>query len=185
MKISNFINGKIIGTYDFFPFWTFLLRSHQPFKSDQLFTDCCDWVDQSILGNNQASVSWPQLPTPPAPTSFSAMASHHHLLKLNVESQSLLKRRDQLTAPFDHVSQVPAAVWALLVIVVTDRFEQHHRQLKIWRSCKKRNICSPLYLDWLRYNGYIIYFHVFQLFENRRGGGIFLPLSGNLKIIFF
>ena len=130
--MKTFCKRKIFKSSYFFLFWTFLVFSLTqpglPFKSDWLFTDCSEVDRQSIVGNNQASVSWPQ-PTLPL--------HQHHLVvqsplvitgQMHFEFGQIHFGVGQIQIPtHPHINvitsqgtQVSVGVWTILLVAIGD-----------------------------------------------------------------
>ena len=121
--IKTFCNRKIFKSSYFFLFWTFLVFSLTglPFKSDWLFTDCSEVDRQSIVGNNQASVSWPQ-PTLPL--------HQHHLVvqsplvvtgQIHFEvGQIQIPTHPHINVITSQGTQVSVGVWTILLVAIGD-----------------------------------------------------------------
>ena len=154
--MKTFCKRKILKSSYFFPFWTFLVFSLTqpglPFKSAWLFTDCSEVDRQSIVGNNQASVSWPQ-PTLPL--------HQHHLVV-----QSPLVITGQMHFEFGQIHfgvgqiQIPThpfitvitsqgtqvGVWTILV-AIGDRRMMHLNQPEVRGSLDEVEILN---IEWMK-----------------------------------
>ena len=130
--MKTFVKGKYLNRVISSPFghsWFFLSLSQGClFKSDWLFTDCSEVDRQSMVGNNQASVSWPQ-PTLPL--------HQHHLVvqsplvitgQMHFEFGQIHFGVGQIqipTHPFITVitsqgTQVSVGVWTILLVAIGD-----------------------------------------------------------------
>ena len=131
---ENICKRKIFNSSYFFPFWTFLVFSLTqpglPFKSAWLFTDCSEVDRQSIVGNNQASVSWPQ-PTLPL--------HQHHLVvqsplvvtgQIHFEvGQIQIPTHPHINVITSQGTQVSVGVWTILLVAIGDLGDRRMRHL--------------------------------------------------------